>query len=80
MPEAIRVSTADFKANVRPFVVQALQGQQVIVTNHGRDYFRVIPCEPSAAPPVAEVGIDPKLYEGLDTNEPGFTDWNESTH
>lgn len=68
----IRVPTAKFKYNMSPFVQQAKQGKQVIVTNDGRDEFEVVPCAPEGVPPTCPGLIDPKAYEGIDMNEPAF--------
>jgi len=68
----IRVPTAKFKYNMKPFVQEAKSGKQVIVTNDGTDDFEVVPCAPEGVPPGLSVPMDPKLYEGIDLDEPAF--------
>jgi hypothetical protein len=68
----IRVPTAKFKYNMKPFVQEAKSGKQVIVTNDGADDFEVVPCAPEGPPPTCPGLIDPKVYEGIDMNEPAF--------
>ena len=75
MKEVVRVPTAKFKQNVRRFVALAKSGANVLVTNNGVDDFQVVPCQPGGVPAVADTGIDPALYRGIDMNAPAFTYW-----
>ncbi len=72
MSAAIRIPTAVFKNNPRPFVQQAKAGVDVIVTNEGVDDFRVVPVNYSGPPPISEKPLDPKLFQGIDPDEPAF--------
>jgi len=75
MLETLRVNTADFKVNPRPFVAQAKTGKRVIVTKDGHDDFQVIPCQPSGVPTRSAKPLDASLYEGIDVDSPGFHPW-----
>ena len=75
MKEVVRVPTAKFKQNVRRFVALAKSGATVLVTNNGVDDFQVVSCQPGGVPAVADTGIDPALYRGIDMNAPAFTSW-----
>jgi antitoxin (DNA-binding transcriptional repressor) of toxin-antitoxin stability system len=74
----IRVPTAKFKYNMSPFVQEAKQGKQVIVTNYGRDEFEVVPCAPIGTPPTCPGLVSAKDYEGVDMNEPAFASWEQT--
>ncbi len=71
----VRVPTAKFKYNMRPYVKRAKAGQKIIVTRSGKDDFQVVPCEPAGAPPVSLTPLDPKLFAGIDLDEPAFESW-----
>ena len=75
MSATLRVPTALFKSNMRPFINEARAGKNVIVTNEGRDDFRVLPCEHTGPPPVSETPIAAESYKGINVDEPGFTSW-----
>lgn len=75
MSATLRVPTSVFKSNMRPFVDQAKAGKTVIVTNEGKDEFRVFPVEYSGRPPVSEKPIPAKSYKGIDVDEPAFKSW-----
>ena len=68
----LRVSTAQFKENPRPFVQRAKFGETVIITAYGADDFQIIPCTRAGAPPVLSGLVDRKAYEGVDLDEPAF--------
>ena len=75
MSTTLRVPTAVFKSNMRPFVEKAKAGNSVIVTNDGEDDFRVLPIQHAGPPPVSEHPIAAELYRGLDVNAPAFEPW-----
>src|SRR3989454_11519832 len=52
MATSVRVSTARFKYNMRPYVNKAKAGEEVIVTCNGRDDFRILPAAPSRTQPL----------------------------
>lgn len=73
---AIRVPTAVFKSNVRPYVDQAKAGNTVIVTCDGQDDFQVVPLTPGRPTPLP-LGCpkqsgdpDAPAFESLDADEP----------
>ncbi len=68
----LRVSTAQFKDNMRPLVQRAKTGEVVIVTSHGEDEFQVVPCVPEGQPPVLSGLIRAEEYKGINIDEPGF--------
>ena len=75
MSATIRVPTAIFKSNMRPFVERARAGEDVIVTNDGADDFRVLPVLRSGPPSVAEKPIPAASYNGINVDEPAFKSW-----
>jgi prevent-host-death family protein len=75
MSATLRVPTATFKSNMRPFIEEARAGKDVIVTNDGADDFRVVPLGYVGSPPVAEKPIKPETYKGINVNEPAFASW-----
>jgi len=74
----IRVPKARFKYNMNPFVQKAKHGATVIVTNGGKDEFEVVPCVSHGMPPGLSKAVDPKLYKGVDMNEPAFPSWEDA--
>jgi hypothetical protein len=77
MIEIVRVNTATFKENPRPFVQQAKHGKRVIVTRDGHDDFEVVPCCPSGAPSVSSCPLNPADYIGVEMNSPAFDSWEK---
>ena len=75
MTSTLRVPTAVFKSNMRPFVEEAKAGKTVIVTNDGEDDFRVLPLQHSGPPPISEQPIPAESYRGVNVNEPAFASW-----
>lgn len=75
MSATLRVPTAVFKSNMRPFVDEAKAGKNVIVTNDGKDEFRVLPVGYLGRPPVSPKPIPAELYKGINVNEPAFKSW-----
>ena len=75
MSATLRVPTAVFKNNMRPFVEEARAGKNVIVTNDGADDFRVLPVLHQGPPPVSEKPLAKELYQGIDVNTPAFASW-----
>jgi hypothetical protein len=71
----VRVPKARFKYNMNPFVREARAGKTVIVTNDGKDEFKVVPCMPTTAPPVLSGLVNPKDYAKIDLDEPAFKSW-----
>ncbi len=80
MSATLRVATAVFKSNMRPFVDEAKAGKNVIVTNDGEDDFRVLPIHHTGPPAVSEPPLSAELYKGIDVNTPAFESWNERAH
>ena len=68
----LRVSTARFKDNMRPFVQRAKTGEVVIVTSHGEDVFQVVPCVRDGRPPVLPGLVKAEDYKDINIDEPGF--------
>jgi prevent-host-death family protein len=68
----LRISTAKFKDNMRPFVQRAKTGEVVIVTSHGEDDFQVVPCVRDGPPPVLSGLVKIEAYNGIDLDEPAF--------
>ena len=76
--KAVRVSTARFKYNMRPFVDLAKAGKRVIVTRDGTDDFVVTPCRPKGPPPDLSGLVDAQDHAGVDLDEPAFDSREES--
>jgi prevent-host-death family protein len=72
MQATVRVPTAVFKSNMRPFVDRARAGETVIVTNDGEDDFKVLPVLHSGPPPVSKTPLPAESYRGVDVDEPAF--------
>jgi len=68
MATQIRVSTAKFKYNMRPYVNKAKAGEEVIVTCGGKDDFRILPLNGTKPKPLP-VGSS---WHNPDENEPAF--------
>lgn len=75
MIETLRVKTATFKENPRPYVQQAKHGKKVIVTKDGADDFEVVPCCPVGAPVVSAAPLAAADYAENDMNAPAFASW-----
>lgn len=68
----LRVPAAKFKDDMRPFVEKAKTGEVVIITNHGHDDFRIVPCVKEGQPPVLSGLVRSEDYEGIDLDQPAF--------
>ncbi len=73
MTGTIRVPTAVFKSNMRPFVDEARAGKSVIVTNDGVDDFKVLPVIHNGPPPVSANPIPAEIYQRINVDEPAFS-------
>lgn len=69
---AIRVPTAVFEGNPRPYVDQAKAGNTVIVTCDGHDDFQVVPLT-SGRPTPLPLGC---AQHAVDPDEPAFAPLN----
>ncbi len=73
----MQASVAQAKSQLADLLRRVERGEDVVIARHGLPVARLVAIRSVGPPPVSATPLDPKLYTGIDLDEPAFDSWEK---
>ena len=73
----MQAAVAQAKSQLADLLRRVERGEDVVIVRHGLPVARLVAIRSVGPPPVSATPLDPKLYTGIDLDEPAFDSWEK---